>query len=176
VEHEARLPAPQPWRSAALIATSVAAVELCVLVVVGIVAFGKFFNGQVDRATDPAAVAQAAVASETKHAAQGEATQESERKAMLARRETSVIVLNGNGVAGAAAVMADRVHARSYSIAGADNAPRPIVRSTVMYRPGFEREAERLAHDFAIGRVSPLDGLRIRQLQGAHLALLIGSR
>jgi hypothetical protein len=176
VEHQVRLPAPQPWRSAALIATSVAAVELCVLVALGIVAFGKFFHGQVDRATDPAAVAQAAVAGKRTESARSGATQESGRKAMLARRETSVIVLNGNGLAGAAAIMADRVHARRYTIAGTDNAPRPIARSIVMYRPGFQREAERFAHDFDVGRVSPLDGLRIRQLRGAHVALLLGSR
>jgi hypothetical protein len=176
VDHPAHLPAPQPWRSAALIAVSVAAIELCVLVVVGIVVFGKFFNGQVDRATDPMAVAQAAVASSTAETTKASGTQDPARTPMLDRRETSVIVLNGNGIGGAAATMADRVHARRYTIAGTDNAPRSLPRSVVMYRPGYDREANRLADDFGIRRVSPLDGLRVRQLQGAHIALLIGAR
>jgi LytR cell envelope-related transcriptional attenuator len=176
VDHPAQLPASQPWRSAALIATSVAAVELFVLVVVGLVVFGKFLHGQVDRATDPMAVAQEAVARETAETTKTAGAQGQTRRPMLDRRETSVIVLNGNGVAGAAATMAERVHARSYTIAGSDNAPRPVNRSAVMYRPGYDREARRLARDFRIRRISPLDGLRVRQLQGAQLALIIGSR
>lgn len=176
MEHHARLPAPQPWRSAALIAASVAAVELCILVVLGVVVFGKFFSGQVDKATDPMAVAQAAVARETGEAATPHRAGQASANPILDRRETSVIVLNGNGVAGAAATMAERVRARHYTIAGTGNSPRALRRSLVMYRPGFEREAKRLARDFDIGRVSPLDGLRARQLQGAHVAIIIGAR
>jgi hypothetical protein len=43
-----------------------------------------------------------------------------------------------------------------------------------MYRPGFRGEAKRLASDLGIRRVSPLDGLRARDLQGAHLAFVVG--
>jgi hypothetical protein len=43
-----------------------------------------------------------------------------------------------------------------------------------MYRKGYEGEAIRLAHDLHIRRVTPLDGLKLRDLQGAHLALIIG--
>jgi hypothetical protein len=177
VDHPAHLRAPQPWRSAALIAAGVATVELCVLVVVGIVVFGKFFHGQVEKASDPAAVAQAAVARETAEATQSSG-QSPERGPILERRETSVIVLNGNGVAGAAAATAERVRSRHYTIAGTDNARRSAARSLIMYRPGFDREAKRLARDIGIAlrRVAPLDGLRPRELQGAHLALIIGAR
>jgi hypothetical protein len=176
VDHPARLPASQPWRAAALIAATVAGIELCILVVVGVVAFGEFFSGQVEKATDPRAVAQEAVARETAEARTA-ASDASGGTPVLARRETSVIVLNGNGVAGAAAEMADRVRSHHYTIAGTDNAPRSLARSLIMYRPGFEREAKRLARDMGFGlwRVSPLDGLRPHALQGAHLAVLLGS-
>ena len=43
-----------------------------------------------------------------------------------------------------------------------------------MYRPGFEGEARRLARDIGVRRVSPLDGIRRRDLQGAHIALILG--
>jgi hypothetical protein len=43
-----------------------------------------------------------------------------------------------------------------------------------MHRPGFAREARRLARDFRITTVTPLDGLRPRDLQGAHLTLIVG--
>ena len=45
-----------------------------------------------------------------------------------------------------------------------------------MYRPGFEQEADRLANDVHVRRVVPLDGMRPGELQGAHLALIIGAR
>jgi hypothetical protein len=172
VHHPTSLPAPQPWRNAALIAASVAAVELCVLLVLGIVLFGKFFSDQVERATDPAAVAKAAVE-------RGEASAKSgpgkPARPLLDRDEVSVIVLNGNGVAGAAAVTAERVRGKRYRIAATGNAPRTDFRSSlVMYRPRFGREAKRLARDLGIRRVAPLDGLRARDLQGAHLAYIVG--
>jgi hypothetical protein len=172
VNHPAQLPAPQPWRNAALIAVSVAAVELCILLVLGIVLFGKFFSGQVEKATDPVTVAKAAVsgAEESAKPAPGEPA-----RPLLGRRETSVIVLNGNGVAGAAALAAEGVRARQYRIAATGNAPRTdFRRSFVMYRPGYVREARRLARDLGIRRVSPLDGFRPRDLQGAQLAYVVG--
>jgi hypothetical protein len=43
-----------------------------------------------------------------------------------------------------------------------------------MYRPGFRGEAKRLAKDVRIRRVVPLDGMKIRDLQGAHVALILG--
>jgi hypothetical protein len=179
VEHHADLRAPQPWRSAALIAATVATVELGLLVVLGIVVFGKFFSGQVERATDPVTVAKAAVAQADEAAGAGGSTSAAQARPLLDRGETSVIVLNGNGVAGAAAATADRIRARHYRIAATDNAPRSdFARSLVMYRPGYEREAKRLAHDldFSIGRITPLDGLHARALQGAHVAFIIGAR
>ena len=104
MENRADLPATPPWRSAAFIAASVATVELIILLVVGIWLFGKFFSDEVSKATDPTTVARAAV--ERQLDAQGQpaetAPQTSGAKPMLSRRETSVLVLNGNGISGAA--------------------------------------------------------------------------
>jgi hypothetical protein len=174
VDHPAaQLPSPQPWRSAALIATSVATVELCIILVVGFVLFGKFFSGQVERATDPVEVAKAVVARDQAAAAKKKPV--ASAKPVRPRGETSVVVLNGNGVAGAAGTTADRIRTRGYLIAATDNAPRTdFARSVVMYRPAFKREAKRLGRDFGIRAVTPLDGLRIRDLQGAHVALIVG--
>jgi hypothetical protein len=44
----------------------------------------------------------------------------------------------------------------------------------VMFRPGFKTEAQRLARDLGLKRVGPLDGVRARDLQGAHVALVVG--
>ena len=166
--------APQTWRTAAIIAAAVAAVELCILAVIALMFVGDFFSGQVEKATDPTTVARAAVAREQK-AATAAAGKDNQVKPVLARRETSVLVLNGNGVTGAAALQAQLVHARRYRIAGTGDAPRTnFTHSVVMYRPGFTREAKRLARDFHVTTVTPLDGLKRRDLQGAHLALIVG--
>jgi LytR cell envelope-related transcriptional attenuator len=175
VDHLSDLPAQQPWRNAAFIAATVATVELAVLLVVGIVVFGKFFAGEVEKASDPIAVTQAAVEREQKAAAPASNGGQPREKPLLQRGKTSVIVLNGNGISGAAATAADGIRAKNYLIAGTGNAPRTdFTRSVVMYRPGFEGEARRLARDIGVRRVSPLDGIRKRDLQGAHIALILG--
>lgn len=173
MDHTRDLPTAQPWRSAALAAATVAAIELCILLVAGAYLFGEFFAGEVEKAQDPVTVARAAGEQETAAGARegpGRAT-----RPLLARREVSVLVLNGNGVPGAASTAADRVHARNYVVAGTGNAPRSdFSRSVVMYRPGLAGEARRLARDVGIRRVAPLDGLRARDLQGAHVAIVVG--
>jgi len=175
VDHPSEVSGQQPWRSAAFIAASVATVELAVILVVGIVLFGRFFADEVDKATDPVTVARAAVEREASATTSQGGDGEKAAKPLLDRREVSVLVLNGNGISGAASVAADRVRDRRYVIAGTGNAPRTnFPRSLVMYRPGFEGEARRLARELGVRRVTPLDGLRIRDLQGAHVAYIVG--
>jgi hypothetical protein len=45
----------------------------------------------------------------------------------------------------------------------------------VMYRPGYGAEGARLARDLHIRIVSPLDGMRVSQLDGSHVVLVLGS-
>jgi hypothetical protein len=88
--------------------------------------------------------------------------------------DTTVLVLNGNGVPGAAHEAAARVRERGYSIGEVGNAKRTdYMRSVVMYRPGHRGEALRLARDLQIKIVGPLDGLTVRDLMGAHLAVVV---
>ena len=90
--------------------------------------------------------------------------------------QVSVEVLNGNGIAGAAGEAAGRLRALTYVVAGATNAPRTDYAKTIVeYRPGYEREARRLAADVGVKLVGPLDGLRAKDLMGAHVALVLGN-
>ena len=87
-----------------------------------------------------------------------------------------MLVLNGNGRTGAAAAEADRARAHGYKIGGIGDAKRTdYSRSIVMYRSGFRPEAARLARDLDIGVVGPLDGMKPRDLLGAHLAVVVGA-
>ncbi|HUZ14572.1 MAG TPA: LytR C-terminal domain-containing protein [Gaiellaceae bacterium] len=79
--------------------------------------------------------------------------------ALRPRSATSVLVLNGNGIAGAAGGLASRLLAHGYRSAPAMDAQvTTYARSLVLFRAGWEREANRLAKDAHIGAVAPLDG------------------
>jgi hypothetical protein len=75
------------------------------------------------------------------------------------RSRVSVLVLNGNGMSGVAGTTATRLLGRGYHSATATNAAIDnYATSLVLYRPGWEREAERLAHDSGIRVVAAIDG------------------
>ena len=163
-------------------AAGIAALELVLLVVVVLAAFAKPFSNDADivaaATTTPGGKAAKVEASTPATAdAVKKTTPAPAPVAKLARNETSVIVLNGNGIQGAADEAAGVVQSLHYLIAGTANAPRSdFARSLVMYRPGYKAEAMRLAKDVRVKRVIPLDGVRAAELQGAHVALILGQQ
>lgn len=75
------------------------------------------------------------------------------------RSAISVLVLNGNGRAGAASDMSTRLLTRGYRSAFATDAQvMTYVGSLILFRRGWATEAERLAKDAGIRMVAPLDG------------------
>ena len=163
MEHAVPFEAVRPWRTAAVVASGVAAVELVLLIVVGTVLLGRSVVSHGARAA-------------AKPAASRPATTKPSRQAGLPRAKTRVVVLNGNGEAGAAAAEASAIRARGYKIGAVGNAPHPSQGPTlVMYRPGFASEAHRLAHDTGIGVVTALDGLKPSSLRRAQLVVVLGS-
>ena len=162
----------RPWRTATLVASAVAVVELVVLVVVGGILLAKPISRAVRHHAETTALAPAkrpAPAAAKNAAAAAPA-------AKLSREQTSVIVLNGNGHSGAAANAAARVHALGYVVAGTGNAKRQDYANTVvMYRPGYRGEGLRLARDLHIPVVGPLDGMKAPALMGGQLALIVGA-
>ena len=149
----------RPWRTATLVASAVAAIELVIILVAGVVLLGKPLTERMHDAAAPPAAKKPKIGSSAPS---------------LSRVDTSVMVLNGNGVPGAAHEAAARVRARGYSIGEVGNAQRTdYMRSVVMYRPGRRGEALRLARDLRIKIVGPLDGLRVRDLLGAHVVLVV---
>jgi hypothetical protein len=176
-------PAPQielvrPWRTATLVASGVAAVELIALVILGVVLLGRSLAPHVHAAAAQAARAPKHAAAPAKHKAKPQPTRSAHTARILPRSKTGVIVLNGNGINGAAASAAAIVRARGYLVAGTKNAPRtgyPTWR--LMTAPGYAAEAIRFARDIDLPRtrVGPLDGMTPRQLHGAKLVLILGA-
>lgn len=173
-----------PWRTATLVAAAIAAVELVLLVVVGGALLAKPSTDPQPRpatkrtASESAAGGAKARATKAKASAGTTAARPATGGAVaeLPRRKVEVLVLNGNGRTGAAAVAATRVGDRGYRVSGVANAPRQdYPQSIVLFRQGFAGEGRRLARDLGVRVVSPLDGMRPGQLHGAHVVLILGA-
>jgi hypothetical protein len=153
----------RPWRTAAVLATLVAGIELVVILVAGTIWLAKplFASG-------PATVHRSTLI--LKHPVRTHAG-----LIKLSRAQTAVLVLNGTGQSGAAAATADTVQARGYTVSSVGNAPSTDYRSgVVMFRKGYRPEAVRLARDLRIHRVAALHGITAVELMGAQLALVVG--
>jgi hypothetical protein len=87
-----------------------------------------------------------------------------------------VLVLNGNGVTGAAGTEAAHLQSAGYRVAGAVDAARhDYSESMVFFVPGWQKEARRLARSVGIRVVAPMDGMRGAQLKGSKVVLLLGT-
>ena len=159
------------WRTVAYVATAIAAFELMVLLVIGGGALVTTVSNKVEKAAVKRALSTPAPTKRTASTIRLPA----KVAAKLPRSKVRVLVLNGNGRQGAAAVAAARVQHRGYRIGGVANASRSnFSRSVVMYRPGFIGEGRRLARDLGVKQVTPLDGMRLNQLGGAHVVFILG--
>lgn len=153
-------PAARSWRRTAIVTAAIAGVELVILLVIVLAFIAKPFTddaGQKAKATEPAKAEASAPAGP--------------------RTETPVIVLNGNGVTGAAGSAARRIRKLDYPVvAVADASRRDFSRTIVMYRQDSREAGVRLARDLGlpVRRAVPLDGMRLKDLQGAALALVLG--
>jgi len=166
----------RPWRTATLVLTGIAAIQFVLLIGAGIVLLGKQIAPHVHKAAAREAAARPVHVSHP--AAKPKATRALAAHAapVLARAKTKVLVLNGNGVQGAAALAAQLAQARGYPVLDVGNAPKTgYARTIVMYRPGFRSEALRFQHDLNLSVVAPLDGMTLAELKGAKLVEILGA-
>ena len=164
----------RPWRTATLVAVSIAAVELVLLLGAGTMLLAKPLSRAIRGHAEATALKPLASPKAAPRVAQR--TTASAAVPKLTRSKTHVIVFNGNGRSGAAAQGAARLRSFGYTIAGTGNARRQDYAATVvMYKPGFRAEALRLARDLNVKVVGPLDGLRAGALMGGQLAVVLGA-
>jgi hypothetical protein len=172
---DAPLPAPdaliRPWRTATLVASLVAAIELVLLLGAGFLLLAKPLAHAMQK--HAAATAFAPV---KKHTAAPIHKQAPIGLPKLLRSQTGVFVFNGNGRAGAASSEASKLSTLNYLVPGTGNAKRQdYATSVVMFKKGFHAEGVRLAHDLGVKIVGPLDGLTPSALHGAQLAIVLGA-
>jgi hypothetical protein len=163
----------RPWRTATLVASLVAAIELVLLLGAGFLLLAKPLTHAMQRHA-----AATAFAPTKKHTT----TRVIPKRApigqpKLLRSETGVFVFNGNGRSGAASNEASKLSNLNYRVPGTGNAKRQDYATTVvMYKKGFHAEGVRLAHDLHVKIVGPLDGLTPSALRGAQLAIVLGAQ
>jgi hypothetical protein len=154
----------RPWRRATIAVSAVAALELVALAVIAFVLLGNPLAKQLRETTAAAAGPPRVRTAEPAPV----------KKAALSRSDTTVMVLNGGGQAGAAHAAANQVSAHGYQLGQIGNAAGDTPRTLIMYRPGYAGEGARLGRDLHVRVVRPLDGMRTAQLLGAHLVLIMG--
>jgi LytR cell envelope-related transcriptional attenuator len=160
VEHVQPFDRPFPWRAAALAACAVALFELIALLAL---AGAHLFHVHHAAASRPATTTPAVRA--TKAAV----------RPLRSRSRVSVLVLNGNGVSGAAGTESTQLLARGYRHAVPGDAPTTYAQSVVLFRPGWQQEAERLARDVGIRAVTPLDVRLPGSERGYQVVLILGA-
>jgi len=163
MEHAQDVDLVRPWRRATIAVTAFAALELIVIAGIAMALLGN-----------PLADHFRASAAEASTPRKRTALPAPTKKPTLERSELSVMVLNGNGLAGAAHTAADKVGKHGYLVGNVGNAPQQSPRTLVMYRPGYAAEGVRLGRDLRVRVVRPLDGMRPAQLLGSHLVVILG--
>lgn len=162
MEHVQPFGRPFPWRVAALVAAAIALAELTVLLAVaGAHVFGAHQAQTGLERTRPVS----------------DTGRVSKRHVVLRpRSHVSVLVLNGNGISGVAGTEASKVLSAGYRRATPADAPSDgYARSLVLFRPGWQGEAQRLAHDAGILTVTPLDGRLAGSNSSYPLVLILGA-
>jgi hypothetical protein len=97
------------------------------------------------------------------------------KSALPAPSKTPVMVLNANGVQGAAGAVAGKLNSYGYPTPVVTNARERGVPPTVMYAPGYGAAARALARKVGhILYVTPLDGVKPSELHGAKLVIYVG--
>jgi hypothetical protein len=171
----------RPWRTATIVASLIAAVELVVLVGGAVFLLAKPLSHAVRNHAAAAARASASAKTKTARPAAARASVPVVKpapvgKAKLSRTSTGVLVLNGNGRTGAAATAASRLSSLGYRVRATGNAPRQDYATTVvMYRSGYRAEGARLARDLHVKVFGGLEGLSASKLHGAQLAIILGA-
>lgn len=168
MEHAQQLPQGFPWRTATVVVGVLAALEL-----VALIGIGAMRLAAPVRAHATAAAAHAVAAPVAHHAVRHVAALPPHP--LRPRTRLSVLVLNGNGIAGAASAKAVSLQTLGYGSSRSDNAPRhDYARSLVLYVPGYGQEARRLGRDAGVRIVALLDGMRRAQLKGSQLVVVLG--
>lgn len=87
---------------------------------------------------------------------------------------SSVAVLNGSDLPGLGGKVGDDVRVNGYELEAVSSAPKPYSQTVVMYAPGRQKDAERLARRLGVKPVQPIDRAAAKLADGAELVVIAG--
>jgi hypothetical protein len=88
--------------------------------------------------------------------------------------EIEVTVLNGTSVAGLAATFGDDVESKGFNLGAVTNSSSSFEASVVMFKPGHEMEARKVAKQLGITKLQPMNGEIQSVSAGADVAVIVG--
>jgi hypothetical protein len=166
----------RPWKRATVVASLVAALELALLIGAGLLLVAKPLSHAIRNQAIAVKSAPPAAPVQSKELKQAIRRAKAPAGHARPRSDVRIMVLNGNGQAGAAGDEAARLKHLGYRVTGAGNARRQdYASSVVMYEDGWRAEGMRLAKDLGVKVVGPLDGVRPSALHGGRLLVIVGS-
>jgi LytR cell envelope-related transcriptional attenuator len=162
----------RPWRRATFIAGAIAGIELIALLGAGAMLLAKPLSHEINKA----AVASIESTPVSKQLQTAIKKMNAPAGKAHPRAHVKIMVLNGNGVNGAAGTAATRLHHLGYRIAGTANAKRQdYATSVVMYKPGFRADGMKLAKAIGVKVVGPIDGIPASSMHGGDIAVIVGA-
>jgi LytR cell envelope-related transcriptional attenuator len=89
--------------------------------------------------------------------------------------DVDVAVLNGTSAPGLAAKVGDDVRVNGFKLGTVTNSRRQFDQTVVMYEPGQQRAAKKVAHDLGVKPVQPIDRQTEQTADGANVVVIAGA-
>jgi LytR cell envelope-related transcriptional attenuator len=89
--------------------------------------------------------------------------------------DVDVAVLNGTSAPGLAAKVGDDVRVNGFKLGTVTNSRDQFDQTVVMYQPGQQRAAKKVAHDLGVKPVQPIDRQTERTAGGADVVVIAGA-
>jgi hypothetical protein len=89
--------------------------------------------------------------------------------------EVDVAVLNGTSVPGLAAKVGDDVRVNGFRLGAVTNSRDQFDQTVVMYRPGQQRAARKVAHDLGVKPLQPIDRQTEQTAGDADVVVIAGA-
>jgi hypothetical protein len=105
----------------------------------------------------------------------GEGSKHGPRPGAIVPGDVDVAVLNGTSAPGLAAKVGDDVRVNGFKLGTVTNSREQFDQTVVMYAPGQQRAAKKVAHDLGVKPVQPIDRQTEQAAGGADVVVIAGA-
>jgi hypothetical protein len=105
----------------------------------------------------------------------GEESKHGPKPGAIIPGDVDVAVLNGTSAPGLAAKVGDDVRVNGFKLGTVTNSRDQFDQTVVMYGPGQQRAAQKVAHDLGVKPVQPIDRQTEQTADGADVVVIAGA-